>query len=341
MRWSDVFFARTTVVSVKIAAQSTAVGATIGALRSSGEFLAIDTLFGALIGLVISVGCLIVEFQLFSNPRRRVVRRLRPIVLMALRGAAFSIIIIFGLALPGFMSDALPLWQDPAFAEVFALSTLISYAFSIGFEITRLLGPEATIALIWGRYYQARLENRVIIFADVVGSTALAEKIGQLRFHDFLRDVAQDIAGPVERTRGGIHKYVGDAVIITWPLTRGVANGAFLKCAQEMFRVLETRDHYYLNTYGAKARLRVAIHCGEVAAGEIGDWKKEIALLGDPMNTAARIEGAAKAFKADIVISDEVASHLGTEARNSLSRLPEFAAAGKLKKLVLWSAPTV
>jgi len=239
------------------------------------------------------------------------------------------------------MSDALPLWQDPAFAEVFALSTLIAYAFSIGFEITRLLGPEATIALIWGRYYQARLENRVIIFTDVVGSTALAEKIGQLRFHDFLRDVAQDISGPVEKTRGGIHKYVGDAVIITWPLTRGVANGAFLKCAQEMLRVLESRDHYYLNTYGSKARLRVAIHCGEVAAGEIGDWKKEIALLGDPMNTAARIEDAAKAFKAAIVMSDEAASHLGTETRNSLSRLPEFAAAGKSRELVLWSAPTV
>ena len=148
MRWWDVFFTRTTVVSAKIAAQSTAVGATIGALRSSGEALVTDILFGALIGFVISVGCLFVEFQLFSNPRRRMVRRLRPIFLMALRGAAFSIIIVFGLALPGLVSAALPLWRDPAFLEVFAMSTAIAYAFSIGFEITRLLGPEATIALI-------------------------------------------------------------------------------------------------------------------------------------------------------------------------------------------------
>lgn len=228
MRWWDVFFVRTIVVSVKIAAQSTAVGAIIGALRSSGETLVVDTLFGALIGFVISAGCLVVEFKLFSNQRYRLIRRLRPILLMALRGAAFSFIIIFGMALPGFLSDALPLWQDPAFAEVFVLSIAIAYAFSIGFEITRLLGPEATIALIWGRYNQARLENRVIIFADVVGSTALAEEVGQLRFHDFLRDVALDIAGPVEMAGGGIHKYVGDAVIITWPFAKGVFDGACL-----------------------------------------------------------------------------------------------------------------
>lgn len=106
-----------------------------------------------------------------------------------------------------------------------------------------------------------------------------------------------------------------------------------------MLRVLVSRNDYYLKIYGDKARLRVAIHCGEVAAGEIGDWKKEIALLGDPMNTAARIEGAAKALDASIVLSDDIAGHLSPGTRNSLARLLDFAATGKREKLVLWSAP--
>ncbi|SLN65075.1 adenylate/guanylate cyclase domain-containing protein [Ruegeria meonggei] len=338
-RWK-IGKAQSSLISVKIALLSTFIGAIVGAARSSGDAFVADSVFGALIGLVVSTCCLVAEFQLFSNPRRRFARRLKPYYLMALRGAAYSFFIVFGLALPGWLSDAPPLWQDPAFFEVFVISALIAYSFSIGVEITRLLGPEATVALVSGRYSQARLENRVILIADVIGSTALAEKIGQLRFHDFLRDVALDLAGPVEALRGSIHRYIGDAVIVTWPLTSGIANDACLVCAQEMHRALNKRAQFYYYTYGTEARIRIGIHCGEVAAGEIGDWKKEIALLGDPMNTAARIEGAAKSFDSGIVISNSVAPLLSPAARAGLSRLPDFSASGKRESLVLWSAPT-
>lgn len=332
----DVFSSRSVSTSLKIVIQSMVIGGVIGAIRSTGETLWIDIANGALIGFVISLGCLLLEFQLFSNPKRRITRRLRPIMLMALRGATYSLVIVFGVALPGLWSEAS---QNESFPVVFAISAFIAFAFSIGMEITRLLGKEATTALISGRYQQARLEDRVILFADVVGSTALAERIGQLQFHDFLRDVAQDLAEAVEATKGDVHKYVGDAVIVTWPMDKGIRNAACLVCAQKMHHALEMRASEYQKQYGTTARLRVAIHCGEVAAGEIGDWKKEIALLGDPMNTTARIEGAAKAFNADIVISDELARRLPAEAKHGFEELPHYAASGKQEELVLWSAP--
>lgn len=328
------------LAAAKITALSSLIGSCIGAFRSVEGAFFTDAAFGALIGIVIALGCSASEFLLFSNPSRQVARRLRPIVLMLLRGAVYSVVIVFGLALPGMLTDAPFIWEDPAFAEVFVISALVAYGFSIGFEMTRLLGPEATKALIWGKYRRARLENRIILFADVVGSTALAERIGQLSFHDFLRDVAQDLAGSVEKTRGEVHKYVGDSVIVTWPFAAGIADDACLVCARDMILVLHARDAYYLQTYGTEARLRVGIHCGDVAAGEIGDWKKEIALLGDPMNTAARIEGAAKSFKVDIAVSDDVARHLSADARSMFSKLPAFRAAGKSGALVLWSAPS-
>lgn len=339
MRQWKLFNSRWTTLTLRTVGASSLIGAFIGATRSATHTLLVDALFGALIGFVIAAGCSGAEFLFFSNPRRRNARRLRPIVLMALRGAVFSIIIVVGLALPGVVFGAPPIWNDPAFAEVFAISALVAYAFSFAFEMTRLLGPEATKALVFGRYRHAQLENRVILFADVVGSTALAERIGTLRFHDFLRDVAQDVAGPVEETGGEIHKYVGDSVIVTWPLAANGDADAALKCAKGMIRAINARDAYYSSAYGTKARIRIGIHCGEVAAGEIGDWKKEIALLGDPMNTAARIEGAAKSLLVDIAVSDDVAEHLSQESKTGLVKLPDFHASGKQKDLVLWSAP--
>jgi class 3 adenylate cyclase len=56
------------------------------------------------------------------------------------------------------------------------------------------------------------------------------------------------------------------------------------------------------------------------------------------MNTAARIEGAAKVFNADIVLSNDVAHQLPIEHRQRLTRLPAFKAPGKQDDLSLWSA---
>jgi len=220
---------------------------------------------------------------------------------------------------------------------VFAISALVAFAFSTGAEITRLLGKEATIALVSGRYGRPRLEDRVVLFADIVGSTSLAERIGELRFHDFMREVFLDVAEAIEVSQGDVHKYVGDAVIVTWPLKRGVQEGACLVAALAMHKALADRALFYRKEFDAEARLRISLHCGTVAAGEIGDWKKEIALLGDVMNTTARIENAAREYGVATVLSDDLVQQLPSETRHGLERLQNYTAAGKKIELVLWA----
>lgn len=323
---------------LQVGALAAVAGAVIGLFRESGDAIWQSMLISGLTGALIGTGCSAVEDLAFSDPRRRFARRLPPVVLMIIRATAYSLIIVIGLAIPQLLIGRPLPWHNPDFGEVFAISALVALAFSTGTEIMRLLGREATLALLTGRYNRPRLENRVVIFADVIGSTALAERVGELRFHHFLQDVAQDLAEAVEMTRGDVHRYVGDAVIVTWPMRRGLDKAACLQCALRMHAMLAERAAFYRETYQAEAKLRVAIHCGQVAAGEIGDWKKEIALLGDTMNTTARIESAAKHFQASTVLSDEVVRRLPAENRGHLKRLPGYAAAGKQQELVLWTA---
>lgn len=329
--------ARLFIIAIRVIAISIVIGATIGIAQSDATEPLLDITLGALIGLVISVGSILLETQFFSNRNLRIARHLPPVVVLILRVMAYGLLLLAGLSLPSLLTNSPLAWNDPAFVNVFAISALIAAIFSLAIETTRLLGTEATIALFWGRYTRPRLEERVVMFADVTGSTALAEDIGELKFHDFLRDVMFDISDAVHLSGGEIHKYIGDAVVVTWPQAKGIEDAACLNCAQGMHASIAAKSEVYLKTYGTKAELRIALHCGQLAAGEVGDWKKEIAFLGDTMNTTARIETAAKALGADTALSDALAKILPESTRLKLRRLPSYAAQGKNKELQLWS----
>ncbi|WP_299474863.1 adenylate/guanylate cyclase domain-containing protein [uncultured Roseibium sp.] len=322
---------------MKITLISAGIGAMIGLLRADANGFAVEALLGALVGTVIGFGCSLSEILVFSNAQLRTVRRLPPVSLGVLRAVAFGGIIVLGLCVPSLLTAHAPPWRHPDFTEVFAISAGVAIVMSIGVEIMRFLGAEAALSLVSGRYNRPRLEERVVLFADLIGSTALAERIGELEFHVFLQNVALDLAAPIEKARGNVHRYVGDAVIVTWPIDRGIEDAACLVCAKEMHKVLNRHAPNYRERFNTEPMLRIALHCGPVAAGEIGDWKKEIALLGDTMNTAARLETAAKVLNETTVLSDALVERLPAGMSAGLRQLPPYSAHGKREDLMLWA----
>ena len=324
-----------TKVMFRIILISGCIGVAIGVSWSDEPITLPMVLLSGLVGMLIGTGSTLVEIYVFSTSR--IARKLPPLAMMVLRGAILCAIILTSFTIPTILVGETAPWHDPDFVPVFAVSALVSFAFSTVIEIMRLLGREATFALVFGRYTRPRLEKRVVLFADLVGSTALAEKIGELRFHECLRDVMLDLSTAIDAARGDVHRYVGDAVIVTWPLEVGVSEAACLSCAEQMHAELIRRQDFYLSTYGIAPRIRIALHCGQLAAGEIGDWKKEIALLGDTMNTTARLEDAARTFQVSTVLSDDLRRKLPPAQSADLVRLPDFAAHGKEKHLALWT----
>ena len=70
--------------------------------------------------------------------------------------------------------------------------------------------------------------------------------------------------------------------------------------------------------------------------GELGDQKKEIALIGDAMNTAARILEAARESGASVLISAPYYDAMrGAPTRISARRLAPIALRGKSAPLAL------
>jgi adenylate cyclase len=74
---------------------------------------------------------------------------------------------------------------------------------------------------------------------------------------------------------------VGDEAIITWGRDAG-SSGA-LEAFFSIGEAIAAREGYYRARYGDVPRFRAGLHFGKLVVGEMGDYKQEIALLGDVM----------------------------------------------------------
>lgn len=182
--------------------------------------------------------------------------------------------------------------------------SLIMVSISIFIEnINRLLGANVLRGLMIGTYHKPVQEERYIMFLDISGSTAIAEKIGDIRFHSLLNDFFCDITKPVVDNYGDIYKYVGDEIILTWRYSKKVKKHSPVDAYLSICSCIESRRNYYGNKYGVIPSFKAGLHYGKVIVGEMGSYKQEIALLGDAMNTASRIQGACKPSGTDFLLS--------------------------------------
>src|SRR5258705_9361155 len=105
------------------------------------------------------------------------------------------------------------------------------------FELTRLIGSRVLFNVIIGRYRRPTREQRVLLFLDLVGSTTLAESMGELRMHQLLTRFFYDIDEAILAHGGEVHAYVGDEVIVTWRLG---AKGSERRCLDCFFAIQDS-----------------------------------------------------------------------------------------------------
>jgi adenylate cyclase len=227
------------------------------------------------------------------GPAGAFVRRLPFLGLLALRSALFlAVIVLVNVVCVPLVNGFDWMRVLESSDIVFAIAATIVGSLLLG--VDDLLGQGVLFAFVAGRYHRPRLEERALLFVDLRASTATAERLGGPRFLDFLNAVFADLSAAIAEHGGEIHKYVGDEVIATWRLGPG-RNDARVVHAWASARIrLAAGAESYLREFGLVPEFRAALHAGEIVVGELGSLKKEIALIGDPMNTTARILDACR-----------------------------------------------
>jgi len=57
-------------------------------------------------------------------------------------------------------------------------------------------------------YHKPREEVRIFMFLDMKSSTAIAERLGHVRFYTLLNELFHEISRPVLQTKAEIYQYI-------------------------------------------------------------------------------------------------------------------------------------
>tara|TARA_B100001939_G_C16947141_1_gene620795 strand:+ start:9871 stop:10209 length:339 start_codon:yes stop_codon:yes gene_type:complete len=102
---------------------------------------------------------------------------------------------------------------------------------------------------------------------------------------------------------------------------------------------LKERESYYLQRYGLVPEFRIALHAGEVVSGEIGLLKKEIAYLGDVLNTTARLLESSRDLGSRLVCSDQIFPMVGSPEQFNLVGRGQLQLRGKQETIAVFVRP--
>ena len=189
----------------------------------------------------------------------------------------------------------------------FIVAIAFGFSILIGaiYELIRLVGGRVLVNIILGRYRRPIREQRVLLFLDLAGSTTLAEQMGELRVQDLLTRFFFDIDEAIVTHGGEVHAYVGDEVIVTWPVG-AKPRRSYVDCffaIQDRIAALAGR---YEREFGLVPEFRAGIHAGPVVISECGDSRRQVAYFGDTVNVAARLQAHCKEVGRRLLVSGEL-----------------------------------
>lgn len=224
---------------------------------------------------------------------------------------------------------------DQTFFQILTYAGIMSVFVNAVIEVGRLLGFDVLRDLLTGRYHRPRREERVFLLIDMKSSTVAAERLDDLTYHKLLNAFFRDVTDAALDHDAGIHKYVGDEAILTWRAEDALSHARCVLCAFAVRKRILSKSADYQCRFGMIPDYRAALHIGTVVAGEMGDLKREIAFVGDTLNTAARLLTASRELGSDVVASVTLLDRMALPDWMERERISSIALRGKRQPVPL------
>lgn len=198
----------------------------------------------------------------------------------------------------------------------------------------------------FGAYVDPTLANRVleegadlageevevsVLFLDIRGFTAFAERSSPREVVAALTGFWELVVPVLLRHGGHANKFIGDGLLGVFGVPERLPDHAdrALDAALEVMEAVRER-------YAGKVRVGIGVNSGRVIAGSVGGGGRvEYTVIGDTVNTAARVERATRELGHDVLITEST-RRLLTPGRFELQECPRVALRGKSEQVSLW-----
>ena len=322
------------------------IGAALGLVV--GQFDDRQLLFAALRGLVVGVliglGLGVGEELIFPRWSRTMTFARLSVV----RIGSYTLLMIIALTAVNAVDRSIVLELGPFESIVYyaieggvgrdLIFAIVASALLTAFlQVRKLHNPGEIRRLLTGWYHYPVEETRIFLFADVIGSTGIAERLGHMAYSSFLRDCFSDISEAILAWRGEVYQHAGDSVLVTWRMHRGTSSAACVQCFFDMIQLLERRQDDYRRKYDTVPRLRAGIHGGDVVTTWVGEARKDLAFHGDTMNVTARVEAACTELEVECLVSELVYSVIELPPHLEARSMGDVELRGRVGALHLYS----
>ncbi|RLB98158.1 MAG: hypothetical protein DRH90_22310 [Deltaproteobacteria bacterium] len=172
----------------------------------------------------------------------------------------------------------------------------------------RLLSPDLAEMVVSGALnVEKGGTNRVatVMFVDIRDFTAMSEDIPAAEILQMLNEYYEKIVDIVFTHEGTVDKFIGDAIMVIWgaPVAHDDDPARAVRAAIDIRRELVDFNKQRVSVGKREIKIGVGINTGKVVAGYIGSSQTmSYSVVGDTVNTAARLCSAAKA--GEIIVSE-------------------------------------
>ncbi len=158
-----------------------------------------------------------------------------------------------------------------------------------------------------GGSLQPQRLTATVLFTDIKGFTSVSENMEPQALMQWLNSYMQAMADTVHDNNGIINKYIGDAIMAIFgvPVARKTEQDIkadainAIECALHMAERLRGMNAIWEQQGLPTIGMRVGIYTGPLVAGSLGSKNRlEYTVIGDTVNTAARLESYDKDIEA-------------------------------------------
>ena len=171
-----------------------------------------------------------------------------------------------------------------------------------------------------------------VLFLDIRDFTAYAERSSAREVVTRLNDFYGHVVPVLRNHRGHANRFIGDGLLAVFGAPEPLEAHAdhALAAALEIAALVRER-------YGDDLRIGIGVNSGPVLAGTIGGGGRlDFTVIGDPVNTAARVEQATRETDDEILITQATRALLSRE-KCEFEERPSTTLRGKTEKVRLYA----
>ena len=230
-------------------------------------------------------------------------------------------IVLLALLLAAYGAAWSRFWVVPMAAPMLTVFGLYAFNTAYGFfaatrnkrQITKLFGqyvpPELAAEMSQDpAHYTMEGQSRdmTVLFSDIRGFTNFSENLSPAELAEVLNAYLSTMTLIVQKQRGTIDKYIGDAIMAFWNAPVDLSDHASraVQTALDMQAALPQLNREFAARGWPDVQIGVGVNTGRMSVGNMGsEFRMSYTVMGDAVNLGSRLEGITKQYGVGILVT--------------------------------------